>query len=128
MRHSESKLQSECIRYFRLMHPTLAMNFFSIPNGVCTSATQARILVREGMTAGVADTFLAVPNSQYHGAFLEFKKEEIEWKEGWKHTSRGYQSRQQKTFQAYVEVQGYNYTIIRNFDEFTAFMRQYLNQ
>lgn len=78
------------------------------------------------MTAGVADTMLAIPSRGYHGAFLEFKQERIEYKGGRKTTSRGYQSPAQKAFQAVVEAQGYKYTIIRNIEEFTAFMGEYL--
>ncbi len=130
MRHAESRIQSACVRVFRLEHRALAGLFFSIPNGLLTSASQARIAVAEGLLKGAADTFLAVPmiheNAQYHGLFIEFKQEDEIWKGGKRTLTRTYQRPEQRTFQAAVTAQGYAYEVVRSVDEFRALTSAYL--
>lgn len=56
----------------------------------------------EGVKAGVADLFLAIPSGNWHGLFIEMKKQ------------RGNsQTEKQKKFQEAVESQGYRYLLAR---------------
>lgn len=128
MRHVESHLQQASVNYFRLRYPQYRYNYFSVPNGVATSASQGRILKAEGMVAGVADTLLLVPRQGYHALCIEFKQDTITYKAGKAHKVRTYQSPEQREFQAAVEAQGYRYEVVRTLEEFISLVGSYLNE
>lgn len=115
MQHLESNLQKNCFKYFRFKYPKLARLFFAVPNGGFRNAREAGIMKAEGVTAGVADTLLLIPNKDFHGLCIEFK------------TEKGRQSVYQKDFQTAVEAQGYKYEIIKNLDTFIAVVENYLS-
>lgn len=85
-KYSESQLQSECVKWFRLAYPKYADRLFAIPNGGKRNRVTAAILKREGAMAGVSDLFLAVPavmkdkfgniwsQLSHHGIFIEMKR------------------------------------------------------
>lgn len=127
MRHTESKLQSACIRWARLQWPQLRTLLFSIPNGVATSASQGRILKAEGMVAGVADTFLAVPTPDNAGTFIEFKQEREVWRGGQRIHTKTYQRPEQKAFQQAVTEAGYAYEVVRSFEDFERVVKGVMN-
>jgi hypothetical protein len=116
----ESKLQQECVRWFRLEYSCYRYCLFAIPNGGKRSKITAFILKSEGALAGVADLFLAVPKVTYsesttkHGLFIEMK------------IDKGVQSDSQIDFQKKVELTGYQYTICRSVDEFIKTITEYL--
>lgn len=118
MTYEESKIQIACIKWFDYSYPKLKLNLFSIPNGGKRSKLAGGIQKAEGMRAGVADLFLAVPkiisNIICHGLFIEMK------------TTKGTQKDTQKEFQKAVEAQGYKYVICRSFDEFKIIIEGYL--
>jgi len=126
MRHAESRIQSMCVAWFRLQYRSYAPLYFAVPNGVATSATQARILKGEGLLAGVADTLLLVPSQGYHGLCIEFKKDTTVWKEGQAVRAKTYQRPEQKEWQKAVEAQGYRYEVVRSFEEFKDIITNYL--
>jgi len=128
MAYIEHALQVECVQHFRAHYPSLAPLFFAVPNGGKRSRWEAQQLRTEGLWAGVADTLLLYPSGEYHGLCIEFKKQEQEWHKGKCTTIRGYQSKEQKEWQAAVEAQGYRYEIIRTKDEFKALLAEYLGQ
>jgi hypothetical protein len=68
----------------------------------------------EGVTAGVADVLLLLPNNRYHGLCIEFK------------TATGRQSEAQRTFQQKVTNAGYRYVIIRTVEEFVEEVKNYI--
>ena len=115
MTHTESHIQQICIKWFRYQYPNDRLLLFAVPNGAKVSLTHARILKAEGLTAGVSDTILLKANSRYHGLCIEFK------------TQTGRQSPEQKEFQASVEAAGYQYAIVRSFDDFDKLIKQYIN-
>jgi len=98
----------------------MVRNLFAIPNGAHLAgserqrAIQARRLKDEGAVSGVADLFLSVPSSDYHGFYIEMK------------TQTGKQTENQKQFEQSVTAQGYKYAICRGVDEFMSLINEYL--
>lgn len=127
--HLESQLQHHCFRYFNNTYPALRGLYFSIPNGAHVTKRQANTLKAEGMTAGVADTFLAVPNRCHPGLFIEFKKETLVYDEKTQklHKEKTYQREEQKKWQSLVEAQGFRYEVVRNFEEYINILDDYFN-
>lgn len=117
MKHQESTLQINCVKYFRYCYPQYSLNLVAVPNGGYRNRITAAIMKTEGVVAGVADLILFVPNSKWHGLAIEMKN-----------GSKGRQSDYQKQWQAAVESQGYRYLVIRSFDEFREALREYLEK
>ena len=112
MRHIESSLQINCVRWFRYEHPDMVL--FSIPNGGKRSAITAKIMKAEGQLPGVADLFLMYPHNEYHGLWIEMK------------TIKGKQSEHQLNFQRKAIDFGYQYQIAHSFEEFVSIVTNYL--
>lgn len=117
----ESTLQQKCVELFALMHPKKTKLFFSIPNGgklggkrVNGVNIQAVRMVREGLTAGAADTFISIARCNLHGLFIEVKTPVGTWGE------------EQKQFCQQVIAEGYGYAIIRRLDDFEALLVKYM--
>ncbi len=114
MRHPEHQLQTACVRWFRLQYPEYASLLIAVPNGVRTSATQARVLKAEGMLAGVADLLLLLPRHGYGCLCIEMK------------TDKGRQSDTQKAWQQAAEKAPNKYVVCRNITEFVIQIKLYL--
>ena len=114
--HVESNLQKSCVKWFRLTYRKYKHLLFAVPNGGARSAITGAILKAEGVTRGVADLLLLVPNKKYHGLCIEMK------------TPKGRQSPEQKQWQKAVEDQGYYYAVCRCFDDFYNLVEWYLKQ
>lgn len=114
MRHVESKIQQDCVKWFRLQYPKLALLLFSVPNGGARRRIEGAILKAEGVTAGVSDLLLLYPAKHFHGLAIEMK------------TKNGVQRESQKTWQSAVENAGYKYIICRSFDDFKTQIDSYL--
>lgn len=112
MKHKESELQQNCIKWFRLYYASKII--FAIPNGGSRNVIEAARLKREGVLAGVADLCILVVNSQYHALFVEMK------------TVKGVQSENQKAFEQYCIKNDYQYSVCRSFDEFIKIVTDYL--
>lgn len=114
MRHNESEIQRNCVKWFRLQYPRLTLNLFAIPNGGARWRTEAGIMKGEGVTAGVADLLLLYPAKEYHGLAIEMK------------TPKGTQQPSQKAWQEAVEAVGYKYVVCHGYDEFVDEINAYL--
>jgi len=109
MNREESKIQSECFIWY---NNTFCLKFhnprgmmFSVPNELGGKNKISTALARStGLTAGVSDTILILPNSKI--IFVEFK------------IAKGRQSEKQKEFEKRVKEHGYEYYIIRSVEEF----------
>lgn len=112
MRHKESKLQILCVKWFRLQYPHVLI--YSIPNGGKRTIAEARILVAEGATAGVADLCILRANHLYHGLFIEMKY------------GQGKQTEKQELFEKYCIRNKYKYEVCRTFEEFKTIVENYL--
>lgn len=119
MSQDEHRLQCACVRWFAYQHPELSGLLFAVPNGGARSKATAGMLKAEGVVAGVADLLLLVPRVMFgvtecHGLCVEMK------------TTKGYQSPEQRVWQAKVEAEGYRYVVVRSLDQFIETITQYL--
>lgn len=113
---SESDEQKALIKWWSVQFPQWDILLFHIPNGGLRNLKTAVRLKSEGVKAGVADLFLAVPNMEYHGLFIEMKRQQ-----GNKQTEL------QKIFQDEVEKQGYKYILARGWEKAKTGILEYLN-
>ncbi len=120
MKQLESKIQTACVNWFRMQYPSLGGNLVSVPNGGSRNKLEAIRLKREGVTRGVADLALFIPNKHFHGLFIEMKTPKTET------SAKGRQSQHQKTFESNVTKQGYKYTLCYSLEEFILIIDQYL--
>ena len=106
MKQTESKIQQDCIMYFRntycLKHHEPRCMMFSVPNEGKNAIEQMR-KVQIGMLSGVSDTIIIMPNRVI---FCEFKDD------------KGKQSDKQIDFQNRVELLGFEYWVVRSLEEF----------
>ncbi len=114
-RDDEHKLQSACVRWYRLQYPKMRHNLFSVPNGGKRDAVTAAKMKEEGALAGVADLILLKSNRFYGALLLELK------------TSKGRQSDSQKEWEQKIVNDDYKYVVVRSLDEFQREVKQYLN-
>jgi len=125
MRHIESKLQQQCVAWFRYQYPSYTL--FAIPNGGKRNATEAKIMKAEGVVAGVADLFLMHQRNEItytgikshlthcNGLFIEIK------------TEKGKQTESQKEFECAATFSNYKYVVCRSLDEFVLTVNNYLS-
>lgn len=113
-RHIESHLQRNCLTWFRLQYPKLALVLFAVPNGGARNKREAGIMKAEGVTAGVADMILLKPSGGFASLCIEFK------------TESGKQQPTQKEWQKAAEQVGNKYIIVRSFEDFQAGITDYL--
>lgn len=111
----EHRIQSACVRWFRLQYPKMKHNLFSVPNGGKRDAVTGAKLKEEGALAGVTDLILLKSNRFYGALLIEMK------------TPKGSQSDSQKEWESKITQDGYKYVIIRSLDEFRKVVKQYLS-
>jgi len=112
---NEHQTQVNLVNWFRVEHPELTFNFFSIPNGGKRTKVTAMLLKLEGMLAGVPDLFLAVPNQKYHGLFIELK------------TIGGCTSKAQDAVHTALKMRGYAVYVPYGYFEAIKLIGEYLN-
>lgn len=117
MRQLESIIQTQCVEWFKKwQYPNYANLLFSVPNGGSRNRLEAIRLQKEGVTPGVADLILLIPNKDYNALCVEMKTPRT-----------GRQQESQKKWQEDIEAQGYKYSICRSFDEFRVIIEDYLS-
>ena len=114
MKHEESTIQTQCVRWFRYQYPSRTI--FSIPLGGNRNAVTGAILKAEGALAGVADLQILHAAHGYHGLFIEMK------------TRTGRQQPSQIAFQVKAESEGYKYAVCRSFDDFEKVVNEYFKK
>lgn len=119
MNHEESKLQKQCVAWFRAQHREYAsLLTHPINEGGANTRVSGAIHKGEGTVPGVPDLLLFVPaeyDRLYFGLGLELK------------TATGRQSQQQKDFQQMFQAAGYCYIVIRSIDEFRLHVNGWLD-
>lgn len=113
----EHRIQTACVRWFRLKYPHLAARLFAVPNGGRRDGITGARLKEEGVLAGVADLVLLVPGGGFHALLIEMK------------TPKGRQSESQKAWQrAVAGNDDYLYVVCRSLEGFIKTIEEYLNQ
>jgi len=118
--NKEHQLQSTCVRWFRLQYPNYKRLLFAIPNGAYLQgsplqrAKRWKYMEAEGAQSGVVDLFLAVPNKDYHGLFIEMK------------VKPNTVSNDQLEFMHIVSAQGYATIVCYSFEKFVHVIEMYL--
>ena len=115
-RDEEHRLQSACVRWYRLQYPKMKHNLFSVQNGGKRDAVTGAKLKAEGALAGIADLILLKSNRFYGALLIEMK------------TPKGRQSASQVEWQQKITNDGYKYVIVRSIDDFKREVTQYLSE
>lgn len=113
-RDLEHKLQSACVRWYRLQYPKMKHNLFAVPNGSKRDVVIGAKLKEEGVLAGVADLILLKSNRFYGALLIEMK------------TPEGRQSDTQKEWQQKITEDGYKYVVVRSLEDFQREVKLYL--
>lgn len=113
-KNDEHRIQSACVRWFRLKYPKLKNLLFAVPNAARRSARNGAYMKDEGMLPGVADLILLKSNRFYGALCVEMKK------------PGEYQRLVQKEWQKECEANGNKYIVVRSLDEFIKVVDNYL--
>ena len=95
----EYNIQTACVKWFRLVYPDYLI--WSTPNEA--TYRNKGYFANLGVLTGVSDLIVVLPN---HIMFIEMK------------SKTGRQSLEQKQFQQKIEKLGFQYHLVRSFDEF----------
>lgn len=104
---SEHEIQVEFFKWWRTYAELKDIPIplcFAIPNSRRLSDAGRIYAWKEGLTAGVPDVFMAIPNKDYHGLFIEFKSE------------KGKPTPEQKAFLEFAKKQGYMTVLAYSFE------------
>lgn len=111
MKHQESTLQADCVRWFRYQYPELII--YAVPNGGSRNMREAQRLKSEGVLAGVADLVAMLPNGK--SLYIEMK------------IKGNRQTVNQKEFQKKAITLGYTYVVCYTFEEFQKVIENYIS-
>lgn len=111
----EHRIQSACVKWFRLKYPKMRHNLFAVPNGGRRDYITGGKLKEEGVLPGVADLILLKSNRYYGGLLVEMK------------TKTGTQKFSQSEWEKKITKDGYKYIICRSLEEFIKVVTDYLN-
>lgn len=114
---TESKEQKALIKWWSIQFPQFDNLLFHIPNGGLRNLKTAVRLKAEGVKPGVADLFLAMPNNNWHGLFIEMKRQ-----------YGNSQTVLQKEFQVAIEKQNYRYLLARGWENAKNGILEYLKE
>ncbi len=115
MAYDESKHQEAFFKWLELQHPKLFELCFHIPNEGKRSYALANVMRRKGLKAGIPDVFCAIPSGDFHGLFIEFKKE------------RENLSPIQKERKLLLSVSGYRCVVCYSFEDAKKSFIEYIN-
>lgn len=111
---SESQIQHDCLTWFRLQYPNLALLLFAVPNGGRRDAKTGARMKYEGVVRGVVDLILLIPKKGYASLCIEMK------------TPKGVQSEEQRKWQREAEKYRNRYVVCRSLPEFMKEVNEYL--
>lgn len=98
--YSEANIQAEFFKHVWIfLKEDQRKLIFHVPNEGKRSKYFAR---SSGITSGVSDIIMLIPNSEFHGLLIEFK------------TDKGNQSNNQKEFEKQAVNSGYKYVVCRS--------------
>ena len=115
---SESRLQSEVVKYIQLQYPKV--KYCASLGGIRTSMTQAVMAKRTGYVKGFPDLFIyesrTVDGITYHGLALEIK------------TIKGRATKEQKEWIEALNERGYKAEIVKGLPDILDLIDSYLNE
>ena len=111
---SESQIQHDCVQWFRIRYPSLALMLFAVPNGGKRDAKTGARMKYEGAISGVSDLILLVPKKGYASLCIEMKK------------PGGKQSEHQRKWQREAEKYRSKYAVCHSLQEFMNEVNSYL--
>ena len=115
---SESRLQSEVVKYIQLQYPKA--RYCASLGGIRTSMTQAVMAKRTGYVKGFPDLFIyesrTVDGITYHGLALEIK------------TIKGRATKEQKEWIEALNERGYKAEIVKGLPDILNCIDSYLNE
>ncbi|KYC52662.1 MAG: VRR-NUC domain protein [Candidatus Methanofastidiosum methylothiophilum] len=109
----EHQLQKSLFDYVNKVLPALRPFIFAIPNGGHRDVRVAKKLKAEGVTSGVWDIFVTLPNLIKHGLYIECKSGKNEL------------TNNQEEFRANVAPVGYSFAECRSTEDFEAILCDY---
>ena len=98
---TETQEQIDVVAYLNLRH----IPHYHVPNESKRSVVYGAMLKKMGMSPGVPDLVIPVPNGRYHGLYIEMK------------TKRGRPTENQKRWLDLLQKNGYKAVICHGFDE-----------
>lgn len=113
--NEEHRIQSACVKWFRIQYPTMQHNLFAVPNGGRRDKASGSKLKEEGVLAGVADLILLKSTHSYGALLIEMK------------TSKGRQSEAQMKWEHLIIKDDFKYVVCRNLEDFMHEVRDYLS-
>lgn len=119
MKSDEHKEQVNLIQWWTYTSKSFGIDenlLFAIPNGGQRAIVVASKLKAEGVRPGIPDLLLAYPNNQYHGLFIEMKKQK-----------GGVVSEYQKNCIKLLNDAGYHAIICHGWLDAKEAIEQYLN-
>lgn len=114
MAASESQEQVALMDWLRLQYPDVALHTIYITNERKQSPRMGALFKRKGLLPGASDLFIAWPNANFHGLFIELK------------TKAGIVSPTQKEFLQRMNAKGYLARVARGADEGIEIIKEYL--
>ena len=111
---SESRLQSEVVRYIQLQYPKAS--YCASLGGIRTSMTQAIMAKRTGYVKGFPDLFIYEARNGYHGLALEIK------------SNKGRATKEQKEWIEALNERGYKAEIVKGLPEILNCIDAYLKR
>jgi hypothetical protein len=114
--HSESRIQSDCVTWFKNHYRSQRLLCFMVHNDGAKSARTGLLDKARGLTKGIPDVMLAIPTPNWAGLFVEFK------------TPGEYPTPAQREAMAALTQAGYRCEVIRSLPEFQTLIREYLQE
>jgi hypothetical protein len=112
----ETAEQIALIDWIKFQHPWLLKHTIHIPNERKCTKIYGFILKRMGLLKGASDLFIALPNSEYSGLFIEMK------------SAKGRPTPEQKEFIQLMNDTGYYACICYSAIEAIAVIKDYLDK
>ena len=113
-KYEESRIQIECLRWFKYAFPLYKSCIFAIPNEGKRTPQAGKRDKDMGVISGVSDLFLMQARQGYYGLFLECK------------APKGVLSENQKDFGLRAVNNNYSYHAFRSFDQFKLIVENYM--
>jgi len=117
---SEHNHQVAVVQFFHMQYPKYKAMLMAYPSGAIIGGKNKFGLInkmkKEGWKTGVPDLFIAVPNEEYHGLFIEMKDDKKSCKP----------SPVQVEYIRDLESNGYRAEVCRGADEAIGLIKQYM--